>query len=153
MRIQLYYIGSVSVCIRKVWFRLLYDGTVRIHALPGSLSSTLTPMQKIGARMTTRGRRLAISLAHTATPPPAVLCSTCAMLRQKFEICMDVSFSFRARAGRLSFAILFFSYIYIASHVFGVYPYCVFSKIRSPQETLHLSEFLTVVWNQERASN
>ena len=38
-------------------------------------------------------------------------------------------FSFRVRAGRLSFVDLFFPYIDVASHVFVVSVMCIFKKV------------------------
>ena len=55
------------------------------------------------------------------------LCSTCACC-DTFEICM-MCFSFRARAGRLSFVISFFPYIDLASHVLVVSVLCIFKNL------------------------
>ena len=88
-------------------------------------------MQNIGARMTTRGRRLAISCA------PALACSQRALCCDKsFDICMHFSVSFHA--GRLSFVILFVPYIDLASHVFVVSVQCIFKISIPAKETLYV---------------
>ena len=56
-------------------------------------------------------------------------------------------FSFRARAGRLSFVDLFFPYIDVASHVFVVSVLCILNvtKNRYPRKTLSIGSLACVV--------
>ena len=53
-------------------------------------------------------------------------------------------FSFRVRAGRLSFVDLFFPYIDVASHVFVVSVMCIFKKVNPRKRpsiyALHLQQ-------------